>query len=99
MFCYKLKKWIGAFAAALCGLDTLVFAGGIGKNATTVRARVCEGLEFLGIELGQGRNAEHALLISPDSGRVKVWVTCTDQELMIARSALRVPNLESIQET
>ncbi len=51
LFCYQIKKWIGAFAAALGGLDTLVFAGGIGENAPTVRARICDGLEFLGIEL------------------------------------------------
>ena len=51
LFCYQVKKWIGAFAAALGGLDTLVFAGGIGENAPTVRARICDGLGFLGIEL------------------------------------------------
>ena len=57
LFCYQVKKWIGAFAAALGGLDTLVFAGGIGENAATVRARICEGLGFLGIELDHARNA------------------------------------------
>ena len=51
VFCYQVKKWIGAFAAALGGLDTLVFAGGIGENAPIVRARICEGLGFLGVEL------------------------------------------------
>ena len=51
LFCYQVKKWIGAFTAALGGIDTLIFAGGIGENAPTVRARICEGLEFLGIEL------------------------------------------------
>ena len=51
LFCYQVKKWIGAFAAALGGLDTLVFAGGIGENAPPIRARICDGLEFLGIEL------------------------------------------------
>ncbi len=57
LFCYQVKKWIGAFAAALGGLDTLVFAGGIGENAPAVRARICDGLEFLGIELDEKRNA------------------------------------------
>ena len=57
LFCYQVKKWIGAFAAALGGLDTLVFAGGIGENAPTVRARICDGLGFLGIELDEKRNA------------------------------------------
>src|SRR5271157_770724 len=58
LFCYQVKKWIGAFAAALGGLDTLVFAGGIGENAPTVRARICDGLGFLGIELDQECNAK-----------------------------------------
>jgi len=98
LFCYQVKKWIGAFAAALGGLDTLVFAGGIGENASSVRARVCKGLEFLGIELNQRCNAEHAPLISPDSGRVRVRVIHTDEELMIARSVVRVLGLGSIQE-
>ena len=57
LFCYQVKKWIGAFAAALGGLDTLIFAGGIGENAPLVRARICEGLGFLGIELEEKQNA------------------------------------------
>ena len=60
LFCYQAKKWIGAFAAALGGLDTLVFAGGIGENAPPVRARICDGLGFLGIELDETRNAKNA---------------------------------------
>ena len=60
LFCYQAKKWIGAFAAALGGLDTLVFAGGIGENAPVVRARICEGLDFLGVEINESRNAENA---------------------------------------
>src|SRR5213596_104181 len=56
LFCYQTKKWIGAFAAALGGLDTLVFAGGIGENAPEIRARICEGLSFLGIRLDSARN-------------------------------------------
>ncbi len=59
LFCYQAKKWIGSFAAALGGLDTLVFAGGIGENAPLIRARICEGLGFLGIELSAQRNAEN----------------------------------------
>ena len=80
------------------GLDTLVFAGGIGENAPLVRAKVCEGLKFLGVELNQRCSAEHAPLISPDSGRAKVRVIHTDKELIIARSVVRVLNLGSIQE-
>ena len=95
LFCYQAKKWIGSFAAALGGLDTLVFAGGIGENAPLIRARICVGLGFLGIELNQKRNAKSALLISPDSGRVKVRVIQTDEALMIARSVTRIINLGS----
>ncbi len=89
LFCYQAKKWIGAYAAALGGLDTLVFAGGIGENAPIVRERICEGLDFLGIELDRSRNAKTAAVISKNSSRVTVRVIRTDEELMIARSVLR----------
>jgi len=88
LFCYQAKKWIGAYAAALGGLHTLVFAGGIGENAPAVRARICEGLSFLGLELNESRNAETAAVISLDASRVTVRVIRTDEELMIARSVL-----------
>ena len=90
LFCYQVKKWIGSFAAALGGLDTLVFAGGVGENAPAVRERICDGLGFLGIELDQKRNAKNAPLISPDAGCVKVRVIHTDEEITIARSVNRV---------
>ena len=93
LFCYQARKWIGAFAAALGGLDTLVFAGGIGENSAVVRQRICSDLSFLGIELNEERNAKNAALISADCGRVAVRVICTDEELMIARSTLRVLGL------
>ena len=89
LFCYQAKKWVGAYAAALGGLDTLVFAGGIGENAPLVRARICEGLGFLGIELNESRNTETAAVISTKSSHVTVRVIRTDEELMIARSVLR----------
>jgi acetate kinase len=97
LFCYQVRKWIGAFAAALGGLDTLVFAGGIGENAATVRARICDGLGFLGIELDPQRNAKHEPWISSGTGRVKVRVIRTDEELMIARSVVQVLHLTSTQ--
>ncbi|MFA5913822.1 MAG: acetate/propionate family kinase [Burkholderiales bacterium] len=97
LFCYQVRKWIGAFAAALGGLDTLVFAGGIGENAAPIRERICDGLGFLGVELEQERNVKHAPLISADSGRVKVRVIRTDEALIIARSVTRVLNLGSTQ--
>jgi acetate kinase len=90
LFCYQAKKWIGSFAAVLGGLDTLVFAGGIGENAPVIRARICEGLGFLGVELNEPRNAETAPVISTQTHRVTVRVIHTDEELMIARSVLRL---------
>jgi acetate kinase len=98
LFCYQAKKWIGSFAAALGGLDTLVFAGGIGENAPLVRERICDGLGFLGIELDAKRNAKNAPLISPDAGRVAVRVIRTDEEMTIARSVIRVLGLGSIRD-
>ncbi len=90
LFCYQVKKWIGGFAAALGGLDTLVFAGGIGENAPTVRARICEGLGFFGIELEEKRNAASEGLISATASRVAVRVIRTDEERMIAKTVCRV---------
>ena len=90
LFCYQAKKWIGSFAAALGGLDTLVFAGGIGENAPLVRARICDGLGFLGIALGESRNADTAGVISTDASRVTVRVIATDEDGMIARSVCRI---------
>jgi acetate kinase len=93
LFCYQAKKWIGSYAAALGGLDTLVFAGGIGENAPVIRARICEGLEFLGIEIEAEQNAANEGVISAASGRVAVRVIHTDEELMIARTVGRVLGL------
>ena len=93
LFCYQVKKWIGAFAAALGGLDTLVFAGGIGEKAPAVRARICDGLGFLGIELEEKRNVANEGVISTDPSRTTVRVIHTDEELMIARTVCRVLGL------
>ncbi len=98
LFCYQVKKWIGAFAAALGGLDTLVFAGGIGENAPTVRARICDGLEFLGIELEEKQNVANAGVISAAAGRVAVRVIHTDEEWMIAHTVCRVLGLTANKE-
>ena len=85
VFCYQVRKYIGAFAAALDGLDTLVFAGGIGENAPPVRWRICEGLSFLGIRLDAAANNRNADVISAAESKVSVRVICTNEELMIAR--------------
>ncbi len=89
LFCYQAKKWIGSFAAALGGLDALVFAGGIGENAQPVRAWICEGLNCLDIELHKARNSKSEEVISKDGSQVTVRVIHTDEELMIARSVCR----------
>ncbi len=93
LFCYQAKKWIGAFAAALGGLDTLVFSGGMGENAPEIRARICNGLEFLGIEIDEKQNKTNALVISTDKGRTAVYVIPTDEEWMIAKTCGQMLNL------
>ena len=93
LFCYQVKKWIGAFAAALGGLDTLVFAGGIGENAPVIRSRICDGLGFLGIELEEKQNAVSAAVISAETSPIAVRVIHTDEEWMIAKTVCRVLGL------
>lgn len=90
LFCYQATKFIGAYAAVLGGVDTVVFAGGIGENAPQIRARICASLAFLGIEVQPDRNAANAAVISPDTARATVRVIHTDEELMIARSVHRL---------
>ncbi len=88
LFCYQVRKFIGAYAAALGGLDTLVFAGGIGEHMPAMRERICAGLGFLGITLDESANAANAGLISAPAGQVAVRVIPTDEEIVLARSAL-----------
>lgn len=95
LFCYQAKKWIGAFAAALGGLDSLVFSGGIGESAPLIRQRICEGLEFLGIDLNAKSNAANDTLISNAASAVSVRVIRTDEQLMIARSTIRLLDILS----
>lgn len=93
VFCYRLKKYIGSYSAALGGLDVLVFTGGIGENADAVRALTCVGLEFLGVQIDSQRNQEGSrreALISTDAGRVKVFVIPTDEERVIAQETQRL---------
>lgn len=95
LFCYQVKKWIGGFSAALGGLDTLVFAAGIGEKSPAVRARICDGLQFLGVELDGSANMENTDVVSAASSRVTVRVIRTDEERMIARSVCRVLKIGS----
>jgi acetate kinase len=98
LFCYRAKSWLGALAAALGGLDTLVFAGGIGENSPEARRRICEGLEFLGISLDEHRNSAGAPIISAEHARVAVRVIRTDEESMIARATIEfLPRIEATQ--
>jgi acetate kinase len=87
IYCYRIRKTIGAYTAALGGLDTLIFSGGIGEHAASVRARICDGLGFLGLEIDAVRNGRHAAVISTDHSDVVVRVIPTDEELVIARAA------------
>lgn len=95
LFCYQAKKWIGSFAAALGGVDTLVFAGGVGENAAPIRARICEGLEFLGLRLEGGANTRAAGIISSKQSRVAVRIIRTDEEIVIAEQTARLLNWTS----
>jgi len=90
VFCYQAKKWIGAYTAVLGGIDTLVFAGGIGENAPPIRSRICEELGFFGIELDEARNAATEAVISTTTSRTTVRVIRTDEERMIARSVQHI---------
>ena len=86
-FAYEVKKYIGAYAAALGGLDVLVFTAGVGENGVLMRSMICEGLEFLGVKLDQEKNKLRGdeRIISADDSKVKIWVIPTNEELMIAQ--------------
>jgi acetate kinase len=86
LFCYQVKKTIGAYSAVLGGLDTLVFTGGIGEKSAAVRSRICSGLGYLGIELNQRANAHNDLFLSAEDTRVGVYAIPTDEESIIART-------------
>ena len=90
VYCYQARKWVGALAAALGGLDVLVFAGGVGENAPQVRGRICEGLAFLGVRLDAAANAANAPVISVAGERVTVRVIAADEEVVIARTVFNL---------
>ena len=94
MFCYRIRKYIGSYLAAMDGAQAILFAGGIGENAPSIRATVCEGLRWMGVTLDEKRNRETVNgaegKISTDDSRVEVWVVPTDEELLIARDTVRV---------
>jgi len=86
LFCYQAKKWVGAYVAVLGGLDSLVFAGGIGENSPQIRSRICKGLQCFGIELDEKRNNTNAPIISTDKSKVTVRVINTNEEWMMAKT-------------
>jgi acetate kinase len=94
LFCYRARKYIGSYLAAMGGADAVVFAGGIGENAPDIRARICEGLQWAGLDLDLDRNAElfgrREGRITADGARLEAWVIPTDEELLIARDTYRV---------
>lgn len=90
VYCYEIKKRIGAYAAALGGLDALVFSGGIGEHAPAVRARICDGLDFLGFRVDLQKNQANAPIISVPDARITIHVIPTDEEVVIARAAYRL---------
>lgn len=93
MYTYRVRKYIGAYAAAMNGIDVLLFTAGVGENSVVLRERVCEGLTFLGIELDRELNAQRskeARIISTPESRVKVMVVPTNEELLIARDTFKL---------
>jgi acetate kinase len=90
IYCYEIRKRIGAYAAALGGLDALVFSGGIGERAHQVRARICKDLAFIGVELDDAANAANAPVVSSHASHVAVHVIPTDEEVVMARAACRL---------
>jgi acetate kinase len=92
IFCYRARKYVGAFLAAMGGADAIVFTGGIGENSSLARARVCEGLEWAGLSLDEGKNNKavgHEAVISSEGSRLAAYVIPTDEELLIARDTVR----------
>jgi acetate kinase len=94
IFCYRVRKYVGAYLAAMNGADALIFTGGIGENSAEVRARICEGLDWMGVELDPALNESHKDrregLISHAEARLSVYVIPTDEELLIARDTVRL---------
>ncbi len=90
IFCYQIKKYIGGYTAALGGLDTLIFSGGIGENAPEIRARICNDFTYLNIQLDEEKNNKNEWRISSDESKVKVYVIPTNEELMIAKDTMQL---------
>src|SRR5690606_3251402 len=94
MFCYRVRKYIGSYLAAMGGADAVCFAGGIGENSAEIRARICDGLEWAGLKVDADKNAHlvggKAGPFTTDDSTLAAWVVPTDEELLIARDTFRV---------
>ena len=90
IFCYRIKKYLGSYSAAMGGLDAFVFTGGIGENSAKIRNEVCSDLEFLGIEIDNKKNNSKCEIISTDSSKVKVFCLSTNEELVIATDTEKI---------
>lgn len=94
IFCYRVRKYTGAYLAAMNGADAIVFAGGIGENSAKIRALICEEMNWLGVELDAEKNdaliGGREGIVSADSSRLKIWVIPTNEELLIARDTVRL---------
>jgi acetate kinase len=101
MFCYRIKKYYGAYAAAMGGVDAFVFTGGIGENAVDVRTEVCRDMEFLGLKLDEQRNEDNEEIISSNSSAVKIMRISTNEELVIAMDTDKIVSemLQSAEES
>jgi acetate kinase len=92
VFCYRVRKYIGAYLAAMGGADAVVFTGGIGENSPEIRAQICAGLEWMGLTLDSDKNRKAIgieSLISTEGSRLAVYAIPTDEELLIARDTVR----------
>ena len=96
IFCYRIRKYIGSYLAAMNGAEAIIFSGGIGENSALIRSKICEEMSWAGIELDEARNAGHIRgregIISTDASRVKIWTIPTNEELLIARDTVRLIN-------
>ncbi|MGH9496265.1 MAG: acetate kinase, partial [Candidatus Sulfotelmatobacter sp.] len=98
IFCYRARKYIGAYLAAMGGADAVVFTGGIGENSPDIRARICERMDWAGLRLDASRNQEAAgreAKISADNSTLQAFAIPTDEELLIAHDTVRVIRGES----